>query len=203
MWTSRLLEKLRALAQTGLNYADNLPYHKEIYLKILELCYEPISERDEIESVERWKQLLKELGVVTPKVGSVVAIARDGEVLLLQRPTGRWCLPCGYADIGETPEATALREANEETGLEITLRYFLGLSTTSDDVAIPFMWEAIYIAEIEAGTLQLSHEHISAEWVKNIDERLWHSTHQTHVQRALAFLRNPHGFQAIAINSIK
>jgi ADP-ribose pyrophosphatase len=38
-------------------------------------------------------------------------------VLLLQHGGGKWMLPKGTIEPGETPEAVALREVREETGL--------------------------------------------------------------------------------------
>lgn len=38
-------------------------------------------------------------------------------VLLLQHETGKWMLPKGTIEPGETPEAVALREVAEETGI--------------------------------------------------------------------------------------
>jgi 8-oxo-dGTP pyrophosphatase MutT (NUDIX family) len=38
-------------------------------------------------------------------------------ILLLQHETGKWMLPKGTIELGETPEAVALREVAEETGL--------------------------------------------------------------------------------------
>jgi 8-oxo-dGTP pyrophosphatase MutT (NUDIX family) len=39
------------------------------------------------------------------------------ELLLLRHESGRWMLPKGAIERGETPEAVALREVREETGL--------------------------------------------------------------------------------------
>jgi len=43
--------------------------------------------------------------------------AADVRILLLQHEAGKWMLPKGTIEPGETPEAVALREVAEETGL--------------------------------------------------------------------------------------
>jgi len=181
------VQKLRALAVTGLNFSSTLPYHNEIYRQILEL----VINCSRAEQPEQWIRLTTEIGVVTPKVGSVVAVARgDGALLVLQRPTGYWCLPSGYADIGESPEETARREVLEETGIRLGHLDFLGISTTLQDPNIPFMWEAIFIGETEVEVVTLSHEHRAAEWLKIRDARAWHSTHLAHFERATKVIQD-------------
>lgn len=44
----------------------------------------------------------------------------DGKVLLQQRTSGRWGLPGGLLELGETLDETAIREVKEETGLVVT-----------------------------------------------------------------------------------
>jgi 8-oxo-dGTP pyrophosphatase MutT (NUDIX family) len=43
--------------------------------------------------------------------------AAEVRILLLQHEAGKWMLPKGTIEAGETPEAVALREVAEETGL--------------------------------------------------------------------------------------
>jgi ADP-ribose pyrophosphatase YjhB (NUDIX family) len=64
---------------------------------------------------------------VDPKVGAaVLAVSDDNRVLLVKRSVeparGTWCLPGGFMETGETPQATAIRECWEESGygVEIT-----------------------------------------------------------------------------------
>jgi 8-oxo-dGTP pyrophosphatase MutT (NUDIX family) len=45
------------------------------------------------------------------------SLKNDFRIVLLQHETGKWMLPKGTIEAGETPEAVALREVAEETGL--------------------------------------------------------------------------------------
>ncbi|HEY63255.1 MAG TPA: NUDIX hydrolase [Caldilineae bacterium] len=59
------------------------------------------------------------------KIAVGALIERDGHVLLARRAVtpqkGKWALPAGYMDYGETPEDALRREVKEETGLDITV----------------------------------------------------------------------------------
>lgn len=69
-----------------------------------------------------------------PGVGTGVWIRRNGKVLLGKRKTsqaGTWCPPGGKLDMYETPEACALRETLEETGLQVEN---LRLMTVTNDM---------------------------------------------------------------------
>lgn len=60
-----------------------------------------------------------------------------GGIVLVRRrnPPPGWALPGGFVDYGETLEHAAVREAKEETGLDVTLLY--QLHTYSDPARDP------------------------------------------------------------------
>jgi len=70
-------------------------------------------------------------------------------IVLIERrnPPHGWAIPGGFVDLGERVEATAVREALEETSLQVTLRALLGLY--SDPARDPrgHTVTAVYVAE--------------------------------------------------------
>ena len=57
-------------------------------------------------------------------VDIIIRIGESGRVVLIRRanPPHGWALPGGFVDPGETVEEAAVREAREETNLEVSLR---------------------------------------------------------------------------------
>lgn len=59
---------------------------------------------------------------------NVVVLDEQRRVLLIQREDFEvWCTPGGLMEKGETPAAAAVREAKEETGLDVRLTRFVGV----------------------------------------------------------------------------
>ena len=67
-----------------------------------------------------------------PRVGVGIIIRRNDEILLVRRKNahgaGSWSTPGGHLDPGEAPEDCAVREAREETGVEVGSVRFLAIT---------------------------------------------------------------------------
>lgn len=62
----------------------------------------------------------------SPTADVIIEIDGRGIVLIERRfPPAGWALPGGFIELGETAEMAAIREAREETGLEVTLTELL------------------------------------------------------------------------------
>ena len=71
-----------------------------------------------------------------PEIAAVGAIAvRDGALLLIRRghapSRGRWSLPGGRVEPGETPQQALVREMAEETGLTVEVGELVGEVVTA------------------------------------------------------------------------
>ena len=67
------------------------------------------------EDKETLWQMFQQLFLAVPAAGGVVK-SSDGFLFIFRK--GKWDLPKGKIDVGETPEETAAREVKEETGLQ-------------------------------------------------------------------------------------
>lgn len=57
-----------------------------------------------------------------PTVDIIIEVNNDGIILIRRKnPPYGWALPGGYVDYGESLEAAAIREAKEETSLDVKL----------------------------------------------------------------------------------
>lgn len=95
-------------------------------------------------------------------VPTVDVILRDdeGRVLLIRRrnPPPGWALPGGFVDYGETLEAAAVREAREETSLEVELvRQFHTYSDPRRDPRLHTV-SVVFLARVVGGTLQAADD---------------------------------------------
>jgi ADP-ribose pyrophosphatase YjhB (NUDIX family) len=108
------------------------------------------------------------IGPHTPAVGAEAAIF-DGDRLLLARraDSGAWCIPGGLADFGEPPSAVAVREAREETGLEVRPTRLIGVfdNRVFDTREGWHYYHVVFECEPIGGALATSNETTELRWV--------------------------------------
>ena len=73
----------------------------------------------------------------------------DVPIVLIRRknPPHGWALPGGFVDVGESVEHAAVREAEEETALRVTLKTLLGCYSDPRRDPRSHTASAVYIAE--------------------------------------------------------
>ena len=97
-----------------------------------------------------------------PKVVAGTVFRLDGRVVLLRRgiepAMGKWVFPGGFVDRGESVEDAAVREAKEESDLDVRLCSLLGVYSypSARDVIV------VYSAEVVGGELKAQDECVEA-----------------------------------------
>lgn len=97
---------------------------------------------------------------------SAIIFDQTGTKILLTRRSdnGRWCLPSGRLDSGESVEECCVREVWEETGLKVRVTRLAGIYSTPHRITVYAdgnRWHVIalsFVAEIIGGELGLSDE---------------------------------------------
>lgn len=123
--TYRLVDwarKVQALAQTGIAYTKD-PYDTERYQSLRQIAAEILRASAGNISTDLVEAFTEEHGYATPKIDVRAAVFADDRVLLVrERSDGKWTLPGGWADVGESPGTAVVREVYEESGYRVTAR---------------------------------------------------------------------------------
>lgn len=114
-------KRIRALAENGLFYSGENEYDKERYAELYDISNEIASEVSGNDVSDIRSKLFLEENYVTPKVDIRAVVFNDqNEILLVkEKADGLWALPGGWADIGFSPKEVAVKEVQEETGLNV------------------------------------------------------------------------------------
>ncbi|MFH0862675.1 MAG: NUDIX hydrolase [Candidatus Altiarchaeota archaeon] len=108
------------------------------------------------------------LSVETPKLTVDAAIVDGGRIVLIKRLNppfkGCWALPGGFVEVGETVEAAVVREAREETSLDVDVKALVGVF--SDPMRDPrgHTVSVAFLCRKKDGTLKGADDAKEARW---------------------------------------
>jgi ADP-ribose pyrophosphatase YjhB (NUDIX family) len=104
-----------------------------------------------------------------PKPTASVLPVKDGKVLLGIRGKdpykGAYDVIGGFIEVDELPEAAALREAKEETNLDMKITSLLGVYTDRYGDDGDYTLNFHYVAEIIGGDMRAQDDAASLQWV--------------------------------------
>lgn len=117
--------------------------------------------------------MVKRLYPKQPVVGVGALIICDGKLLLEKRSNepgkGKWSVPGGLVELGETVEQTVIREVKEETGLEVEKPELIDVvdNVTKDGKgAIKYHFVIIdYLAKLKGGIVKAASDAEELKWV--------------------------------------
>jgi 8-oxo-dGTP diphosphatase len=103
-------------------------------------------------------------------VAACALIDADGRVLIAQRPLGRamaglWEFPGGKVEAGETPEASLIRELNEELGIVVNEACLAPLTFASHRYADFHLLMPLYVCRRWEGLVR-AQEGQELAWIK-------------------------------------
>jgi 8-oxo-dGTP diphosphatase len=108
-----------------------------------------------------------------PIVGIGVVIVRDCKIALIKRGNepskGKWTIPGGLVELGESVEEAVIREAKEETCLDVEepqLIDVVGNVDLDEDDKVKYHYVIIdYLVHVKSGNIQAASDAAELRWV--------------------------------------
>jgi ADP-ribose pyrophosphatase YjhB (NUDIX family) len=166
LWHRWAME-IQSLSQTGLAYAAN-DYDVQRYRRLMEIAAEIVQNHTNLNKKQLLDTFFTQPGYATPKIDVRGAVIRDGNILLVQeRLDKRWCMPGGWADVGELPSQSIVREIREESGFEVVTRKLIGVydaNRGARPLEFYHAYKLVFLCEIIGGQAQPSHETLAVDF---------------------------------------
>ena len=116
---------------------------------------------------------MKRLYPDQPIVGIGSVIIQDGKIALIKRGNepskGKWTIPGGLVELGESVEATVIRETKEETCLDVEnpqLIDVVGNVDLDEQGKVKYHYVIIdYLVHVKSGNIQAASDAAELRWV--------------------------------------
>ncbi|MGB3779095.1 MAG: NUDIX hydrolase [Tunicatimonas sp.] len=163
-----LIKRVKALADTGLLYADN-EYDKERYEELASISLQLMSATagQSLSVLQDFFMPLKDYP--TPKVDVRGLILNQADEVLLVKESldGKWSLPGGWGEVGFSPSEVIRKEIKEETGLEATVSRLLAVYDKKCHPHPPqplYVYKLVFWCEAVSGSLSPGFDIIDARY---------------------------------------
>jgi len=159
--------EIQALSQTGLAYSQS-EYDTERFTRLMEIAAEITSTYSHLDKEKLLQNFLAQPGYATPKVDIRGAVIRDNRILLVQeKADGKWCMPGGWADVGESASQAVAREVLEESGFVVNPVKVIGLydaNRSGRPLELYHAVKVIFMCELNGGRATPSNETLAVDF---------------------------------------
>ncbi len=187
--------EIQSLSQTGLAYSET-EYNTQRYRRLMEIAAEIVSSHTSLQKEPVLENFLIQPGYATPKVDVRGAVVRDGKILLVQeRSDERWCMPGGWADVGDLPSEMVAREVWEESGFSVVARKVIGVyDANRDHIPLEFYhaYKIVFLCEILEGEARPSDETSDVDFFRfdDLPPLSTERTNERHLTQVFAHLQD-------------
>ena len=195
--------EIQAMSQTGLTYSTT-GYDIVRYRRLMEIAAEMTALGSGLPVETFHDDFLSQPGYATPKLDVRGAITNDdGHILLVrERSDGGWCLPGGWADVGETPSEMVIREVREESGLDVKPVRLVGVydaNRSGSPLSFFHAYKLVFMCEKTGGKLGPSDETSDAGYfpfdsLPRLSRERTGARHLADIERCLADPARPAAF---------
>lgn len=184
-----------SLSQAGLAYSKN-EFDIERYKRLQEITAEMIESQSEISKESVLENFSMQAGYATPKIDVRGAVVRDNKILLIQeRMDGKWAMPGGWADLGNSPASVAEREVWEESGYRVKAEKAVAVFDANRIEPFEFYhaFKIIFLCRLIGGEPQVSHETLAVDFfeLNNLPPLSIYRTNVNMLDEVFAHVKDP------------
>jgi ADP-ribose pyrophosphatase YjhB (NUDIX family) len=153
-----LIKRIKSLADIGLVYAED-EYDKDRYTELKEISLKLLAEVSNKPLHVLQNFFLPEKDYPTVKVDVRGFILNEADEILMAKESvdGKWTIPGGWADIGDSPSEAVLKEIKEETGFDAEVVRLLAIYDKRFHEHPPepfYIYKIMFFCKIVGGELQ-------------------------------------------------
>jgi ADP-ribose pyrophosphatase YjhB (NUDIX family) len=188
-------QEIFSLSQAGLTYSQN-PFDIDRYKRLQEMAAEMIASQSEISKESILESFTMQAGYITPKVDVRGAVVHEGKILLIQeRADGKWAMPGGWADLGNSPASVAEREAWEESGYRVKAEKVVSVIDANRIEPLEFYhaYKIIFLCKLLGGEPSTSHETLAVNFFdpNNLPPLSMYRTNEAMLREVFAHVADP------------
>ena len=184
-----------SLSQAGLAYSKN-EFDIERYKRLQEIAAEMIESQSDVSKETALDSFSMQAGYATPKIDVRGAVVHDNKILLIQeRMDGKWAMPGGWADLGNSPASVAEREVWEESGYRVKAEKVIAVIDANRIEPFEFYhaFKIIFLCSLTGGKPQVSHETSAVDFfeLNNLPPLSIYRTNEDMLREVFAHVEDP------------
>ncbi|MCF8105912.1 MAG: NUDIX hydrolase [Desulfohalobiaceae bacterium] len=186
--------ELQALGQIGETFSRN-EHEKQNFQRLQEIAAEIVAEHTCLDQQALLGSFSVQPGYATAKIDVRGAALSRGRVLLVrERSDGKWCLPGGWADVGEMPSEMVAREVLEESGFMVRPCKVIGVFDANREgrpMEFFHAYKIIFLCEITGGQARSSVETSAVDFFSfdDLPPLSFNRTNKRHLDEVEAHIR--------------
>lgn len=184
-----------SMSQAGLTYSQN-EFDIERYKRLQEITAEMLESQSELSKESVLKSFSMQAGYATPKIDVRGAVVHEGKILLIQeKMDGRWAMPGGWADLGNTPASVAEREVWEESGYHVKAEKVVAVLDANRIEPMEFYhaFKIIFLCTLIGGEPHVSHETLAVDFfeLNELPPLSLYRTNENMLREVFAHVQDP------------
>lgn len=164
-----LIKRIKAISEVGLVYSEEGSYDMERYGELKKISLQLMAEVANMPLKSISDFFVPEKDYPTAKVDVRGFVLNEKNEILMAKESvdGKWTIPGGWADIGDTPTEAVLKEIKEETGIDAEVVRLVAIYDKREHSHPPephYIYKLMFFCKATGGKLEAGFDMLGADY---------------------------------------